>query len=325
MDIDILQVQNLTVSYKVGDLTAKGINNVSLNIRKGSITALIGESGSGKTTLLSAILGFLPKNAKVNGKVVLNGEKIMENGKFTRKFRLNRWRLISYIPQNAMSVLAPTRKIKAHFIDTAEAYNIPKDRALKEASNILNQVGLNERVLDLYPFELSGGMKQRVIIALAVFLKPLVTIADEPTSAVDMLTQKKILDLIKDINQKFGITFLISTHDVSVASYISDQIYVIYNGFIVEHGSKKDIISHPLHPYTIYLLSNVISLSDGNKLSKFRTYFKPKEVSSNGCPFAVKCPFVTHDCFTSLPNQIKVDDREVMCNRYLEVEKIVYS
>jgi len=324
---EILQVQNLTVNYRLEDSIVKGIENVSFGIKKSSITAIIGESGSGKTTLLSAILGFLPQNARISGKIIFNNEKIMENGKYSKKFRTNRWRLISYIPQNAMSVLSPLRKIRSHFIDTAMAYNIPKEVALNSAKEILPQIGLDEKILNYYPFELSGGMKQRVVIALAIFLRPLLTVADEPTSALDVITQKKILDLLKKINNELNITFLVSTHDISVASYVADEIIVLYNGHIVERGSKEAIINHPLHPYTLYLLSSVISLSSKNKLIEIREKFMVKHnINKNrGCPFYSRCPFATTICSEEFPPNMRINDHEVLCNKPFEVEKSVYT
>jgi oligopeptide/dipeptide ABC transporter ATP-binding protein len=326
MNDNLLTIDDLTVSFRTQNGIVNVLENLNIELDKGKILSVLGESGAGKSTLLSSIIGSLPDNSIIKGTIKLNGNTIMKNGTYSKNFVRNRWKYISYIPQNAMSVLNPVKRIKSHFIDTAEAYNVPKDKAIKDIYEILPQIGLDTKILNYYPHELSGGMKQRVIIALAIFLHPLVTIADEPTSALDMITQKKILELIKNINKKFDIAFIISTHDIAAASYLSNYIYVIYKGRIIERATAKEIIDNPYHPYTIYLLGNSITIRSKNKFEYFRKKIVSNDVKTTyGCKFANKCPYMTNLCLDSVEGKMVNESHYVLCNNLDMVKKDVYS
>ncbi|BCU68063.1 dipeptide/oligopeptide/nickel ABC transporter ATP-binding protein [Sulfolobales archaeon HS-7] len=324
----ILKAKDVTVNYRVRMSFIPALRGANLGLKKGGISAVIGESGSGKSTLLSSIVGSLPQSADIRGLVELNGMIIMQNGDYDKRFLSRRWEYISYIPQNSMNVLNPVKTVKSHFIETGEVYGLSKQEISERITQIFDQIGLDQKVLSYYPHQLSGGMKQRVVIALAIFLRPSVTIADEPTSALDMVTQKKILDLLQEINRKYGISMIVATHDIAVASYVADYFFVFYRGKIVEQGSREDVLSHPLHPYTIYLMGSVVSVNGRNKFEHIRDRIKrPSRMEQpKGCVFSDRCPYSREVCFRDEPKLVDVSSvHKVACFNIDEVRKDVYN
>ncbi|MEM2397981.1 MAG: ABC transporter ATP-binding protein, partial [Ignisphaera sp.] len=235
----LIRIQNLSVLYS----GIKVLNNVSLDVTQGETIALVGESGCGKTTLANAILRILPEIASVdnNSKVLYKlGNNYLEIIHLPHTlFRTQiRWKEISMVPQSALNALNPTIKVKDHFIETAKTHGFSdKGEVLGRARVMLEAVKLDaDRVLNMYPIELSGGMKQRTLIALALFLNPKFVILDEPTTALDVLTQREIIILLKDLKDKMGLTYMLITHDIALVADIADRVAVMYAGRLCEVG-----------------------------------------------------------------------------------------
>ena len=247
----MFNIENLTVRVNDKNL----IHNISFAVPKGQITAVIGESGSGKSTTVSAILGILPPHAVVTGAVFFCGKNQMELSKKERTAL--RTKHVFTIFQDATNSFSPTQKMKQQlYMYSALRLGHQKEKFLLKMTSILKQLNLSEDVLERYPFELSGGMLQRCMLACALYTEPDVLIADEPTSALDMLHQQDFIQLLKTLHDKLGITILLITHDLGVAVSVADSIVVMKNGAIVEMGQVAEIFEQPKHPYTKRLVAN---------------------------------------------------------------------
>ncbi|AWR96880.1 ATP-binding cassette domain-containing protein [Acidianus sulfidivorans JP7] len=310
----LLEVRNLGVEYFVDKTGIIALRDVSFNLDSGEILGIVGESGSGKTTLAKAIIRAIrPPGKIISGEVLFNGKDLlkMDYKQFKQQVL---WREISYVPQASQNSLNGTMKIIDHFYDTAESHGI---RDLKEVSEkakeLLRMVNLNPSVLEKYPHELSGGMKQRVLIALSLLLDPKLVIMDESVSALDVVTQKHILDNIIKLNKELNIAIMFITHEIAVAKYLTQKLVVMYGGEIMETGRTEDIISNPYNPYTLSLLQSIPSLY--GDLSRLKT-IKEGEISSSGCPFSNRCELSTEMCKVWKPESYHVDGRIVRCIRY---------
>ncbi|WP_069806696.1 ABC transporter ATP-binding protein [Vulcanisaeta thermophila] len=300
----LLEIKNLYVGYNTLSGFQYALRGINLSVNGGETVTIVGESGSGKTTLVNAVINYLPPNAVVKGTVVFDGMVIRNDDKVDDGFVRNRWKLMAMVPQASMNIFNPVITIASHFIDTARAYGIDRQEALMRARALLKETGLDpDRVLKSYAHQLSGGMKQRVAIALALLLNPKLVILDEPTSALDVVTQWRILNLLRDLRKVHGFAMLLVTHDISVASYLSNRIYVLYGGRIVEYGSRDEIIRNPMHPYTINLIGSIPTIKSSNPFSSFK--LKPGNVNNgNGCPLYYRCPFSTEKCL----NDVKITE-----------------
>ncbi len=319
---NILEFKDITVQFKLkkGVLTAS--NKVSLSVRKGEIIGLVGESGSGKTTLATTALKIVSRPGEIsNGEIIYNNEDILKLA--PNKLNEYRWKEVSMVFQAAQNSMNPIITIKEHFIETVAAHdkNYKEEDVIAKASELLEFVRLNpERVLNSYPHQLSGGMKQRTIIALSLICDPNVLILDEPTTALDVITQAYIFDILKDIHEKLGITMIMSTHDVAVIGSMADRIAVMYAGEIVEIGSVYDIFDNPIHPYSKGLIRATPSLTDDIKQRKAIKGNPPNLINRLvGCQFAPRCEFADETCSkdTIELKHIKDDHfvRCVKCNR----------
>lgn len=263
MEQPLLSVENVSVAYYDNGRWSSVTHDVTFSLHSGESIALVGESGSGKTTTAQAILGLLPDNArKVAGRVLLNGQDL-SNWSQTRLQHI-RGKVMSLIPQDPTSSLDPLMKVGNQIAEVFRIHNaLPSSKIRTRVIELLEEVGLNEpeRRANQYPHELSGGMKQRVLIAMAIALKPQLIIADEPTSALDVTVQKRILDLIGDIKQEYGASLLMVTHDLGVASDRADKIIVMQQGRIQEIGDSQAVLSCPQSAYTKNLVANDPSLT----------------------------------------------------------------
>lgn len=259
----LLDVQNLSIAYRDKNNWRRVTHDVSFSMKAGESLVLVGESGSGKTTTAQAILGLLPNNARIDhGSITLNNAQISDWS--ARRLRNLHGKVISLIPQDPSSSLDPLMTIGQQIGEIFKIHKAVAKAEIKErVVDLLHQVGLSEpqRRFDQYPHELSGGMRQRVLIAIAIALKPQLIIADEPTSALDVTVQRRILDLIDDIRQDFGSSLLMVTHDLGVASDRADRIIVMQNGAIQESGDSRAILSNPQSSYTKKLVANDPSLT----------------------------------------------------------------
>jgi len=262
----VLDVRDLTVEYR-GERTVRAVTELSVAIRRGETVALIGESGSGKTTAALAILGMLPDSAHVlgGGATVLTGTGPIDLiGLAPRELRVLRWRHIAYVPQGSINALNPVQRISRHFQQTAHAHGLAADEAQARAFELLEAVHLDApRIWGSYPHELSGGTRQRVAIALAMLLRPAVIVLDEPTTALDVLTQEAVLRTLLDLQAQTGVSYLMITHDLAMAGAMADRIVTMVAGRAVEYGDSASVLADPRHSYTRGLLAAMPSL-DGD-------------------------------------------------------------
>ena len=316
---EILKVKDLSVSNKDVEI----LKNISFQIKKGEILGIVGESGCGKRTLIRALIQMMNKSEKItNGEILFNEKNLLLlDNKQIRKLRGNN---LGVIFQNPGATLNPIRKIGKQFVQTMQSHmDISKNEALEKASNMLEKVNLKDSkcILNSYPFELSGGMKQRVIIALAMILEPEILIADEPTSALDVTVQAQVVKEMISLRDNFDTSIIIVTHSMSVISQMVDKIAVMYSGNIVEYGDKEDILRNPKHPYTKALIDAVPKL-DGTM---------PKGIKGNpplftenisGCSFAPRCELWSESCKKNQQYLKKIHDGRYIACYYVEgVEK----
>ncbi|ADQ07970.1 oligopeptide/dipeptide ABC transporter, ATPase subunit [Caldicellulosiruptor hydrothermalis 108] len=320
----LLEVSSLKAVYLVREGTIKATEDVSFEIFENTVTAIVGESASGKSTIIEAITRTLPPNGRIlSGKVFYRtvGFDLLEMKE--DELRKIRWKKIALVPQAAQQSLNPTMKIIDHFRDTIEAYGInwSKDELINKASEKIKMVRLNpETVLYAYPMQLSGGMKQRVLIALALLLEPEILILDEPTSALDVLTQAHIVQLLKELKTQMNITLIFVTHDIAVAAELADNIFVIYGGCLVESSPTEKIFKEPKHPYTQGLINSIMAINAD--MSKVRAI--PGDPPSllnppSGCRFHPRCEYAMEICKKERPQLIKLPDNvKVACHLYKE-------
>lgn len=289
----ILEIKNLYTKNEEVQI----LREISLSIDKGEIIGIVGESGCGKSTLLRTLLQMMNKNEKiVKGSIIFNGEDMTQMR--PEKLRKIMGSKIGVVFQNPGSTLNPIRKIGTQFVEAMQSHvKISKKDALKEAECMLEKVNLNDCkcILNSYPFELSGGMKQRVAIALAMIMKPELLVADEPTSALDVTVQKQVVDEMMKLRDEFQTSILIVTHSMGVVSYMVDKIAVMYAGKIIEYGEKQAILENPIHPYTKALMNAIPKL--GKEMTKGIEGAPPMFTEeSSGCSFAKRCPIAKTSC-----------------------------
>ncbi len=261
--MEILRVENLSVSYSHKQV----VEDVSFSVNEREIVSVVGESGSGKTTIFRAIQKFLPSNGKVtSGDIFLNGENIVQIN--DKKFYSLRGTTMGTIFQEPGSTLNPSKKIGKQFYELLNYhFKYSKKQSEKIAVDLMDMLHLREpkKLLNEYPFQLSGGMKQRLSIAFTLSLNPKIILADEPTSSLDATIQKQIIDELIRLRDELGITLVIITHNLALANYISDRMIVLYNGRIVESGVAEDIIKNPQHEYTKNLISDIPKFDMGGQ------------------------------------------------------------
>ena len=306
----IVEVEKLQTFYVLEYMgkkkTVKAVNDVTLSIPENEIYGIAGESGCGKTTLLKALFASIePPLQLFEGKVsyLIKGNFINAltlNGKEKRELR---WTYISYIPQGSMSVFNPVKKLKVTYLDFLESHVRGKAgrELLSLARHHLEQLGLSPHILDAFPHQLSDGMRQRIAIALSTLLKPQVILADEPTTALDVVAQRAVLQLMRDIQKELKNTFVLVTHDMGIHANITTSMAIMYAGKIVEVGPTQEIFSNPLHPYTQFLINSLPRI--GDKSSKKSVPGAPPSLLNppSGCPFHPRCPEVSDLCQDKMP------------------------
>jgi peptide/nickel transport system ATP-binding protein len=294
----------VTKAYGV-ERTVKAVDDVSIAIQEGEVYGLAGESGCGKSTLLKVMLGeFQAPLTIVGGSVSYKLDGIEKNAaSLTEKDRQDiRWSKVSYIPQGSMHVLNPVRRIQDTFYDFIVTHKpMSKRESFAMTGSYLRELGLPEKVMRSYPHQLSGGMRQRVTIALATILWPKVIFADEPTTALDVVVQRGVIQLLKEIQQKKGITIVLITHDLGVHANLADRIGVLYAGKLVEEADTRTILTKPLHPYTQYLIKSLPRFDERGEREGIPGRPPALDNPPGGCRFHPRCPLVMDKCKTTEP------------------------
>ena len=294
----LIELQELVVEYVLPHKRVRAVDGVDLAIRAGEIVGLAGESGCGKSTTANAILQILRPPAEIGaGKVLFRGEDLTALGR--EQLRRFRWRNVSMVFQSAMSALNPVLRVGDQFVDMMKAHEpVRKRDALARAGDLLELVGIDRGRVRAYPHELSGGMRQRVIIAMALALRPELVIMDEPTTALDVVVQREILQEIQELQRKFGFAVLFITHDLTLLLEFADRIAIMYAGEIVEAAPARELRDNPLHPYTRGLLSSFPPLT-GPLVRMTGIPGAPPDLAAppSGCRFHPRCP----ECFRERP------------------------
>jgi peptide/nickel transport system ATP-binding protein len=311
----VLQVKDLTMHYQTRQGTVKAVDGISFELARGEVLGLVGESGCGKTSIAVTLMKLLPDNALIlKGQVLLDGQDLMTMDDTTlRKYR---WRRISMIFQAAMNSLNPVHRVGDQIVEAIEAHDMAA--TLKEAQETVDRlfrlVGLDPRLTDRYPHEFSGGMRQRAVIAMALACQPDVIIADEPTTALDVIVQDRILRQIKEIQTDLNMSMIYITHDIAVVAEVTDRIGVMYAGKLVELGSTADVFERPIHPYTKALLSVFPSIR-GEKRPLTTLGGEPPNLVDppTGCRFHPRCPYATAICQQEEPPIVVRDGHWAAC------------
>jgi peptide/nickel transport system ATP-binding protein len=299
---DVLRVEDLRVRYYTLAGPVRAVEGVSFSLSKGERLGLVGESGSGKSTTVLALLRMLKPPARIEGgRVLLEGMDLLQLSE--EEMRQARFAQISLIPQGAMNSLNPVMRIKNQLMDTIQYHNgnVNRAEALDHIHHLLESVGLSRGVADMYPHELSGGMKQRVCIAMGISLQPQVILADEPTSALDVVVQRQVMETLGRVQEQIGASLILVGHDMGLMAQFVDKIGVMYAGKLVEVGPVDDIFEEPLHPYTQLLIASLPSL-EGKGVFKGIPGITPSLLNPPpGCPFHPRCHKVMDQCKEIVP------------------------
>ena len=305
-----LKVDNLVVEYTSDGEIVHAVNDVSFKLEKGKTLGLVGETGAGKTTIAKAILGILPvPPAKVKqGSIELNNRDLL---KLPEKEMLKvRGKEISMIFQDPMTALNPVISVGKQISEAVLLHeNVDKATAKKRGIEMLEMVGIPGSRYDEYPHQFSGGMKQRVVIAMALACEPQLLLADEPTTALDVTIQAQVLEMIAELRKKFDTSMILITHDLGVVAKVCDDVAVVYAGEIIENGTLEDIFDHPTHPYTVGLFNALPKLTgDEKRLSPVEGLPPDPTNLPVGCKFSPRCPYATEECKRNLPNMNEISD-----------------
>jgi peptide/nickel transport system ATP-binding protein len=313
----LLEVRGLTVDYVTETVDVRAVDNANLTLERGEFLAIVGESGCGKSTLLFAISRLLSVPAEItSGSITFLGQNLVTL--HDDELRLMRWRDFSVVMQSAMNALNPTLSIAAQFRDAMLAHSQMTDAQIKARSaEVLRLVGIDEVHLASYPHQLSGGMRQRAMIAMALLFTPDLVIMDEPTSALDVVGQRSLMTQIKDLQQRLGFAVIFVTHDMSLVSHYSDRLAVMYAGQVVEIAKTETLFDAPLHPYSKGLLDAFPSIR-GPRRALTGIPGTPPDLGHPpaGCRFQPRCPVAMEVCATVLPELGAVGETQVRCLLY---------
>jgi peptide/nickel transport system ATP-binding protein len=321
--MSLLSVQGLKVAYTTARGRAMAVDGIFLDVPAGSITGLVGESGCGKSTLGRALMGVLPNVGKITGgKVVFEGRDIVSlSASEQRKIR---WRRMAFIPQTAMNALDPVQRLRVQMLEVLmERGGLGRAEAGRRAEELFRLVGLDPVRLSDYPHQFSGGMRQRASIALALALSPSLVIADEPVTALDVIVQRQILDVLRALQSRLGLAMILVTHDMAVVAYACDRVAVMYAGQIVEAGPVAEVLERPMHPYTMGLTHAFPDVHGGDMALVPIEGAPPSLIDPpKGCRFAARCPFVVDRCAAPPALLAHAPDHLAACWRVTEAESL---
>jgi oligopeptide transport system ATP-binding protein len=316
----LLDVQDLRVTFTTGDVPVNAVNGVSFSVAEGETLAIVGESGSGKSQTAYAAMGLLARNGTATGKVTFGGRDLLNlSQKDLNKVRSTE---IAMIFQDPMTSLNPYMRISDQMAEVLMLHKgMSKASAVDEAAKMLDAVRIPDAKarITMYPHEFSGGMRQRIMIAMALLCRPRLLIADEPTTALDVTVQAQIMHLLADIRRDFGTAIILITHDLGIVAGASDRVLVMYGGQVMEEGTTEDIFARPTHPYTVGLLSAVPRIDRDDDV--LRTISgEPPDMSRlpAGCPFSPRCWIAKERCADQRPVLVTLADRRRACHATLE-------
>jgi peptide/nickel transport system ATP-binding protein len=315
----VLRVEDLSVEYAMERGTVLAVDRVSFDVDPGEFLGIVGESGCGKSTLLFAIAHLLvPPAAITSGSVTFRGRNMV--GLTDKELAAVRWKGLSVVMQSAMNALNPVKSIGAQFKDAMQAHGVAaKEQIAERSAEVLRMVSIDPVHLKSYPHQLSGGMRQRSMIAMAMLFTPDLVIMDEPTSALDVVAQRSLMVQIKELQEQLGFAVIFVTHDMSLVSHFSDKLMVMYAGQVAELGATRRVFDSPLHPYSIGLLDAFPSIR-GPRVPLTGIPGSPPDLARIpvGCRYAARCPKVMARCTREDPPLYQVDDTLVRCFLYDE-------
>ncbi|MDK2840101.1 MAG: peptide/nickel transport system ATP-binding protein [Thermosipho sp. (in: thermotogales)] len=316
------EAKNLKIYYKTKKGFVKAVDNISLNIEKGQTVGLVGESGCGKSTFGQGLLKILPPTTYYDGSVKIENQELINLTE--DKMRKIRGKKIGMIFQDPMTSLNPVMKIEKLFYETLKTHEpeITKEEARKRTAKVLEKVGIEPERMKEYSFQFSGGMRQRVMIALTLVLNPILVIADEPTTSLDVIVQAQIMKLLNELRKEYDMSMILITHDLGVVAEMADKICVMYGGHIVEEAKSEDLYYKPKHPYTKLLLQSIPN-TNINDLDLKYIPGSPPDLSNPpiGCRFVDRCPYKKEICKLKEPPVVEVDESKVKCWLYSEVKQ----
>lgn len=311
----LVQLRDLKVSYQTRLGPVSAVDDVNFDIYRGEILGLVGESGCGKSTLGKALMRLLPPSAEIGGKIIFDGEDVLTYD--DDQLRDFRGRCISMIFQDPMTSLNPVQRIDDHLVETIQVHEKEsKTSALERIRVLVERLGIQKERIDDYPHQLSGGMRQRVMIGLGLVLNPYLIIADEATTSLDVIVEAKLLDQLREILDEFGVSIMVITHNIALVAELADRIAVMYAGRMAEIGSIYDVFDQPLHPYTKGLLQSVPSIKLDEREVLYKMPGEPPNLTHppEGCRFHPRCPEVMPLCSRHSPEMLHVtSDRIVNC------------
>lgn len=321
MNEKLLEIKNLTIEYHADDKIVHAVRNLDLDIGYGETLGFVGETGAGKTTTALGIMRILPDPpAKIiSGQVLYKGEDLI--AKSAKSMRKIRGKEIAMIFQDPMTSLDPVITVGKQIEEMIKLHeSISKEEVNKKTEKMLEMVGIEKERINDYPHQFSGGMKQRVVIAIALSCNPSLLIADEPTTALDVTIQAQVLELMKDLKKKYNMSMIMITHDLGIVAETCDKVAIMYAGNIVEYGSVNDIYLNPKHPYTLALFGSIPSIdSDQDELKVISGLMPDPTNIPPGCPFHPRCEEAIEECSNVEPENIEVEQghfvRCLKCNQ----------
>ena len=310
----LLEVRNLTMSYFTRQGEVRAVDDVSFSVERGQALGLVGESGCGKSSIALSLLRIVPENARIlDGSILLDGEDIVTLTE--DQMREYRWARISMVFQAAMNSLDPVYRVGEQIIEALEQhFESSPAESLERVRELYDLVGLDSVFIPRYPHEYSGGMKQRAIIAMALACEPDLIIADEPTTALDVIVQDRILREMKKVQRDLDMGMIYISHDMAVIAEVSDVMGVMYAGKVVEFGNSFEVFNSPIHPYTQALMSAFPSVSGEKRELTILDGEAPNLLDPpGGCRFHPRCPYATEECSTTVPPEVRVGDHWAHC------------